>query len=149
MNWSWLIDHAEVIIIVAFLLLAAAHVIRDCRLKKATNDKEESEQEASKKDKQQADEYYKVYEGHRGILRTWLVAYGIGAPVIVLANVTIWDKLQASPVAIDLAARFLGGVFCQVLLAFINKHVAWGNYSQHDTPNLKGCWWAKLTDKVS
>ncbi len=52
------------------------------------------------------DGYYKVYEEYSKTLRTWFVAYGIGAPVLVLNNdelrravvvsVKWWKRVEAS-----------------------------------------------------
>ncbi len=70
-------------------------------------------------------DYYKAYEEHSKVLRTWLVAYGIGAPVLFLTNETLAAKLAGSAVAGRVAALFLVGVAAQVLLAAFNKTVMW------------------------
>ena len=41
------------------------------------------------------EELYKAYEEHAKTLRTWLVAYGIGAPVVFLTNEQLSKRLLA------------------------------------------------------
>lgn len=79
-----------------------------------------------------AADYYKAYEHYSGLLRTWLVAYGIGAPVIVLTNETVWYLLRASGESKLIAAFFLGGVAIQVLLATLNKVLMWSSCYAED-----------------
>lgn len=75
-----------------------------------------------------AEELYKAYEEYSKTLRTWLVAYGIGAPVLFLGNETAWKTLVDSGKARDVATLFLLGVAVQVLLAALNKTVLWVCY---------------------
>ena len=75
-----------------------------------------------------AAEYYAAYEYHSNLLRTWLVAYGIGGPVVLLANADLWAKLAASGSARCVGGLFLTGVALQVLLAALNKAIMWGKY---------------------
>lgn len=41
-------------------------------------------------------ELYAVYEEHSKTLRTWLVAYGIGAPVLFITNDKVWKAIASS-----------------------------------------------------
>lgn len=74
------------------------------------------------------DELYKAYEEHAKTLRTWLVAYGIGAPVLFLTNEQLSKRLLDDPFAWKIAMFFLAGVSGQVLLAAVNKTANWGAY---------------------
>jgi hypothetical protein len=77
-------------------------------------------------------------------LRTWLVAYGIGAPILFLSRKEVWDVLAASPDRRLIAKLFLGGVALQVGVATLNKWSSWGYYSTQQWPAAYGGkWWAK------
>ena len=68
---------------------------------------------------------YKTYES---TLRTWLVAYGIGAPILFLSNDSLWQKIAASTSSICIAILFLIGVALQIFVALLNKHSMWYCY---------------------
>ena len=82
----------------------------------------------------EVDELYKAYEEHAKTLRTWLVAYGIGAPVVFLTNEQLSKRLLGNPWAWKIAALFLAGVSVQVFLAAINKTANWGAYYARRNP---------------
>ena len=88
----------------------------------------------------------KAYEEHSKVLRTWLVAYGIGAPVLFLTNDSLAEKLAESGMSAGVSARFLLGVAAQVGLAALNKTVMWVCYYAERTPPpppVQEYWWAK------
>jgi hypothetical protein len=72
--------------------------------------------------------YAKVYEEYAKTLRTWLVAYGIGGPVLLLTNDAVRSTIVASGSARYITRAFLLGVALQVFLAFKNKHALWRCY---------------------
>lgn len=72
--------------------------------------------------------HYTAYEEHARTLRTWLVAYGIGAPVLILSQDKLWEKLAAAGSLRFIAMLFLTGVALQVLLAALNKSAMWACY---------------------
>jgi hypothetical protein len=72
--------------------------------------------------------YYTAYEHHSSVLRTWLVAYGVGAPVLVLTNENVWSLLRHSGESRFIAACFLLGVILQVVIAALNKVLMWSSY---------------------
>ncbi len=74
------------------------------------------------------EEYFDAYKEHSKTLRTWLVAYGIGAPVLFMTNEKLVQKFSDSPDSELIAAFFLIGVVLQVLLAVMNKAVNWASY---------------------
>lgn len=78
-------------------------------------------------------------------LRTWLVAYGIGAPILFLSRKEVWDVLAASPERRLITMLFLGGVALQVVLATVNKWSSWGYYSAEQWPaTYAKAWWAPV-----
>ena len=82
-------------------------------------------------------EYYKVYEEYSKTLRTWFVAYGIGAPVLFISNDTAakaFKNVGDIKIAVFL---FLLGVAIQVALALINKVAMWTLYFGEKSPEFK------------
>ena len=72
--------------------------------------------------------YYSAYQYHSNLLRTWLVAYGIGGPVLLFTNESLWHQLKVSGEVIVIGTLFLIGVACQIFLAALNKAVMWTLY---------------------
>jgi hypothetical protein len=87
--------------------------------------------------KAEADGYFKVYEEYSKVLRTWFVAYGIGAPALFLTNETAAMTLNASTHAKYIASLFLGGVAIQVMLTSVNKVTMWALYFGEIKPSFK------------
>lgn len=78
------------------------------------------------RDKEQG--FYAAYEEHTKTLRTWLVAYGIGAPVLFITHDTLMKAVQKSGEGRLLGLLFLIGVAIQVVLAALNKMIMWRLY---------------------
>jgi hypothetical protein len=85
-----------------------------------------------------AGSYYAAYEKHSAILRTWLVAYGVGAPVLVLTNEKVWELLRQSGDSRFIAGCFLLGVVLQVIIAALNKTLMWSSYYAEEHPDYAG-----------
>ena len=98
-----------------------------------------------------ASELFKVYAEYSKTLRTWLVAYGIGAPVLFLTNETLARTFVMSDQARSIALYFLAGVGLQVFLAVLNKHVMWVCYYAEDSPTFKAkhTWTTRSADWIS
>ncbi len=96
-----------------------------------------------------APDLFKVYEGHSKTLRTWLVAYGIGAPVLFFTDERLTKGLLSSGQARTVASYCLIGVILQVALAMINKNAMWACYYAEEKPSLKSRTPFRLADWVS
>ena len=81
--------------------------------------------------------YFDAYASATTHLRTWLVAYGIGAPVLFLSNEDLWQVLAGAKCASCVGFLFLGGVALQILIALINKNVMWFCYYGETKPAFK------------
>jgi hypothetical protein len=73
--------------------------------------------------------HYELYADYARSLRLWLVAYGVGGPVLLANSDTLSQKLIASTEAFVIIAVFLLGVFFQVISALINKWASWYMYA--------------------
>jgi hypothetical protein len=84
-----------------------------------------------------ADHLYESYRDHASTLRTWLVAYGIGAPAVILSNEALWKRVEDAGIAKCVGLLFLLGVAIQVVLAAVNKAVMWIVYFGDDNDAYK------------
>jgi hypothetical protein len=87
-----------------------------------------------------SESYFAAYAEHARTLRTWLVAYGIGAPVVILSQERIWERLATSGDVKQIALCFLVGVATQVVLSAVNKAAMWACYFGEIEPKYKGTW---------
>ena len=74
------------------------------------------------------EEHFRNYSSYSLNLRTWLVAYGIGGPVLFITSDTFSRRISASPYAFRIVILFLLGVGLQATLAFINKYASYFVY---------------------
>ena len=72
--------------------------------------------------------HFQNYSDYSRTLRAWLVAYGVGGPVLFVTNDKIAERVAKSGYSKDIVALFLFGVGLQVLLSFVNKWAAWHLY---------------------
>jgi len=93
--------------------------------------------------------FFDAYASAATNLRTWLVAYGIGAPVLFLSNEYLWQALARAKCARCVGILFLGGVALQLFIALVNKNVMWFCYAGEAKPALKLSWKYKLCDWLS
>ncbi len=90
------------------------------------------------------EEYFDAYKEHSTTLRTWLVAYGIGAPVLFMTNDKLVDRFSHAADSKLIAGLFLTGVVLQVLLAVMNKAVNWASYFAEGHEERKKEWCFKF-----
>ena len=99
-------------------------------------------------DASQSDGHFQNYADYSRTLRAWLVAYGIGGPVLFLTNDQLAKRVSESGHANQIISAFLIGVALQILLALINKWSAWNMYrGAGDLKYQKGwryCFWYKI-----
>jgi hypothetical protein len=107
------------------------------------------ETSSPKKAENESESYYRAYEEYSKVLRTWLVAYGIGAPVLLFTNDHLADTVRKSNSAICLATLFVVGVGLQVVLAAINKNVLWILYYGEINPELEDSNWQRAAAWIS
>jgi hypothetical protein len=95
--------------------------------------------------------FFANYAEYAKTLRAWLVAYGIGGPVLFLTNKDLSTAFKLSPYRNLIVDLFLLGVALQVVLAFINKWCAWhmyvGEYDESFKSNRAYRVWSWLNDR--
>lgn len=71
---------------------------------------------------------FEAYAALTRTLRTWLVGYGVGAPVIVASQENLAAAVRSSPWGGAMIFCFLGGVSLQLFDLLLQKIIAWLNY---------------------
>jgi hypothetical protein len=72
--------------------------------------------------------FFEPYAEYSRTLRTWLVAYGIGGPAVIITNPDALKVVSANGQAALIGWLFLSGVAAQVLISFCNKIAMWYVY---------------------
>jgi hypothetical protein len=81
--------------------------------------------------------FYDAYAGFARNLRTWLIAYGIGGPVLFVSQSFVTEALVKSGTARGVAYAFLGGVVLQIVAALIYKSAMWYCYQGELEPGFR------------
>jgi hypothetical protein len=82
--------------------------------------------------------YFESYSYFSRTLRGWMVAYGIGAPILVATQKELTVKLLATGYAKEVVLSFLFGVFIQILSALLYKYSFWMLYlAENDSERRK------------
>jgi hypothetical protein len=90
-------------------------------------------------DSSEKSDYLASYSEYSKSLRTWILGYGIGGPVLLFTNNSLLEIISVYPFRNLIVYLFLSGVAIQVLLAFVNKWCAWYMYrGSLDSPYRKG-----------
>lgn len=93
--------------------------------------------------------FYGPYSHYNNLLRTWLVAYGIGGPAVLVTNKDLFQSVASKGHLAQIGWLFLGGVASQVLIAFINKISMWYLNYADENPTFKDTSRYKISFAVS
>jgi hypothetical protein len=103
-----------------------------------------------KKSREQNDPYaghWEPYVEYSKTLRAWFISYGIGAPVLFMAQDGLAKKVSESEDINCIVLLFLLGVSAQVFVTLLNKWTNWVIYAHKTASSNK--WWVKLADYIS
>lgn len=102
-------------------------------------------------------EFFSSYVEYNKTLRTWFVTFGVGGPLLLLANPTLTKTLVETQALGSVVYAFLIGCAFQICIAMLNKIAGWygyyySDYDEHDTtthdrPNRLINILVKLNDK--
>lgn len=79
-------------------------------------------------DQHDHDGHFANYAEYSKTFRSWMVAYGIGGPILLLLSKDAPASLSGSPSLPMIITLFIFGVALQIALALINKWAAWQMY---------------------
>lgn len=89
-------------------------------------------------------DHWASYVEYNKLLRSWFVSFGIGGPVLLLLNPGLLVTLKEDGLAFAVVGLFLAGCTFQIVIAMLNKTVAWYMYcSEHDTARRSAKWYAR------
>lgn len=74
------------------------------------------------------DGHFANYSEYSKTFRSWMVAYGIGGPILLLTSKDAPLVLARAPQLKIIVTLFVLGVGFQILLALVNKWAAWHMY---------------------
>ena len=112
-----------------------------------SNPPESSDQPDSPKPPEDYSHFYEAYADYAKTLRTWLVGYGIGGPVIFITNEQASTRIAASGQGVTIATLFLTGVAFQVFISLVNKWMNWYVYATPPGDRSGGLF--KTVDRVT
>lgn len=93
--------------------------------------------------------YVESYQSFAYTLRTWLVAYGIGAPVLFASQECFQGVLNNRSQARLIIIGFLVGVVIQIAAALIYKTAMWYVMFGCLKPTFKSTWRYAFSDWIS
>jgi hypothetical protein len=93
--------------------------------------------------------YFKSYEEYSKTLRSWLVAYGMAVPAILLSNEKVLFAVASVLNYKFIVGLFFVGVLLQVLLATFNKWAMWLIYRGESDISFRGTKSYKFADIYS
>jgi hypothetical protein len=94
-------------------------------------------EDAGKAPSSAAEGYFECYADFSKTLRTWFIAYGVGAPVLLLSCDHIWTELESASGAHVIGWCFLIGAAVQVAEALLYKSAMWCLYRGEELPEVK------------
>lgn len=72
--------------------------------------------------------FYEAYSGFAKTLRTWLIAFGVGAPIIFFQSPEAWAALGKNGAVRPFVYCFLIGIAIQVFCSLLFKTAMWYLY---------------------
>ena len=93
------------------------------------------------------DDYWERYVEYSKTVRTWFISYGIGAPILFMAQDGLAKKVSESESVQTIISLFLLGVSLQVLVTLLNKWTNWIICTHKAKSPDK--WWVKKADTIS
>ena len=71
----------------------------------------------------QPTDYLEIYASFSRNVRAWLIAYGVGAPVLLVSQDSVVTRLSNNPLTPFIAIVFLTGVLVQICSAIFYKGI--------------------------
>lgn len=113
-----------------------------------TNEPSDDEKRLDPTDKDDAG-FFQPYAEFAKNLRTWFLAYGVGAPVLLISNQTAWTSVKDAGQIRLVSILFLLGVAIQITQALVYKHTMWHLYAGELSENHKKSDWHKVACWIS
>jgi hypothetical protein len=72
--------------------------------------------------------FYEAYASFSRTLRGWLIAYGVGGPVLFATQPALGERLAQTGFAHEVTLMFMAGVAVQIFAALVYKTAMWYAY---------------------
>jgi hypothetical protein len=95
-----------------------------------------------------AESLFRQYWEYASALRGWFVIYGVGGIALFFTEPAAFERFP-TPTKVTIILAFLLTVIAQVILAFTNKWVHWGNYRGAESAAFRETKSYKLARKLS
>ncbi len=98
-----------------------------------------------------AKSFLEVYSSYNTALRNWFISVGVGGPAFLLTDNPFSVAILKTDKFKYIIMLFVLGLAIQILVVFINKHMAWINYAAKDVDikNKPSEFWKSIADRVS
>jgi hypothetical protein len=93
--------------------------------------------------------HYEAYASFARLLRAWLVAYGIGVPVLIFSHDKVTEVLAKSQQGQNIVMLFLIGVCLQVAGAMLFKTTEWYLFVGEVDSGFLTCWRYRIAEWIS
>ena len=93
--------------------------------------------------------FYEPYSHFSRTLRAWLVAYGIGGPVLIASQDTLSTAILKSGAGMSITVLFLVGVSVQIAAALLYKYSMGIIYASELDPSIEESFRFKAADWIS
>jgi len=93
--------------------------------------------------------FYEPYSHFSRTLRAWLVAYGIGGPVLIASQDHLSKAILESGAGFAVTALFLTGVAVQIVASLLYKYSMGIIYSSELDPTIEKTAYYKVADWIS
>ncbi|GFO80537.1 MAG: hypothetical protein A49_01640 [Methyloceanibacter sp.] len=93
--------------------------------------------------------HWSSYELFAASVRNWLIAYGVGGPVVLMSQDLVAAKLLASGQVRSVGALFLLGVFLQVVKAIVYRTTSWYGVDDASTTDADRSWQMRASDWIN
>lgn len=93
--------------------------------------------------------FYEAFSGFSRALRTWFIAYGVGAPVIIVSSESVKAALSEIGDIKFISYLFMLGVIIQIIGAITYKTAMWYLYVGEFGEEYRDSWIYKVSDWLS
>jgi hypothetical protein len=90
--------------------------------------------------------FYEVYANFARLFRGWLVAYGVGAPVVFVSQEAVMKALKAATDGWYVVLAYLAGSILQIMLVWLYKLCMWWAYLEEMGSLARGSYRYRFVD---
>jgi hypothetical protein len=97
----------------------------------------------------EASDYWQSYERFSTSVRNWLIAYGVGGPVLLVSQDSVAARVLASGQVAWIGGFFLAGVLLQVVKGIAYRTTSWYGIESTQTPESHTTWQMRVSQWIN